>query len=76
VRPPFFSDHAREQGLERDISEADALHVLRTFSKIEPTYAGRHNVWGYTPAGRRIRVTIHFESNTVVTLANADGRRS
>ena len=67
-----FTEHATEQGMERNISKEDALHVLRNPTKIETALRGCHNVWGFTTIGNRIRVTINFQTNTVITLANAD----
>jgi len=75
ARALIFTEHADEQGLERNISRDDALHVLRNPNKTEPALRGCHNVWGYTPGGKRIRVTINFQTNVVVTLANADRRQ-
>jgi len=69
-----LTEHAEEQGIERDISRDDAMHVLRNPTKTEAALRGCHNVWGYTPGGKRIRVTINLQTNVVVTLANADRR--
>ncbi len=69
-----FTEHADEQGLERSISRVDALDVLENPVKIDVAQRGCHNVWGYTASGKRIRVTINFQTNVVVTLANADRR--
>ena len=71
-RALIFTEHADEQGLERGITRDDALHVLRNPTKAESAHRGCHNVWGYTAGGKRIRVTINFQTNVVVTLANAD----
>jgi len=69
-----FTDHADEQGLERDISRDDARYVVENPTKTEPAERGCHNVWGVTPRGKRIRVTINLQTDTIVTLANADRR--
>lgn len=47
-----FTEHADDQGIERAISRADALHVLKNPIKIELAERGCHNVWGHT-AGER-----------------------
>lgn len=75
TRPLTFSEHDDEQGLERNISRHDALHVLRNPSKTESALRGCHNVWGYTTGGKRIRLTINVQTNVVITLANADRRQ-
>ncbi len=73
-RPLRFTEHADDQGLERNISREDALQVLKNPSKMAVAERGCHNVWGHTVGGKRIRVTINFSANVVVTLANADRR--
>lgn len=73
-RPLRFTEHADDQGIERDISRADALHVLQNPTKAELAERGCHNVWGYTARGKRIRVTVNFQTNIIVTVANADRR--
>lgn len=73
-RPVIFTEHADEQGIERGISREDALYVLKNPVKTEPAERGCHNVWGNTASGKRIRVTINFDMNVIVTLANADRR--
>ncbi len=74
-RPLRFTGHAEGQGLQRGISRDDVLHVLRYPIKREPGYRACHQVWGYTPGGRRVRLTIDLRTNLVVTVSNADRRR-
>lgn len=75
LRELRFTEHADEQGLERDITREDVVQALKGPEKIEPAQRGCHNVWGFAIRGKRIRVTINFQTNVVVTVANADRRR-
>jgi hypothetical protein len=69
-----FTEHAEKRGAVRAISRDDVIHAIKNPDKIEPAQHGCHNVWGRTPSGKRIRVTINFKANVVVTVANADWR--
>ncbi len=72
-RPVRFADHADRQRVDRAITRAEALFVLRHPQTIEATRLGRHNVSGRTAEGRRLRVTIDLRTNTIVTFAVARG---
>jgi hypothetical protein len=72
-RPVRFAEHAERQRIERSITRAEALFVLRHPHTIEASRLGRHNVSGRTAEGRGLRVTIDLRTNSVVTIAVATG---
>ncbi len=72
-RPVRFVEHAERQRVQRNVTRAEALFVLRHPRTIEASRLGRHNVSGRTAEGRALRVTIDVRTNTVVTIAVSDG---
>jgi len=67
----YFTAHAKQRMVERNISEAEVNEALANVQKREATRDQRLNVWGRTNGGRRLRITLDPTLTKVITVANA-----
>jgi len=70
---PDYTEHARDQMLEREITEQDVTLALRRRSG-NPVVAnnGNLNVFGYASRGRILKLVLSPDQQRIITLAWPD----
>ncbi len=71
---PVFTVHAWERLADHGITDAEVYEALDNPTKRGPGRDGCVLVWGYAKSGRRVRVTLSPDEQSIVTVSNAGWR--